>query len=105
MVPVAQKVQPMAQPTWDETHSVARVPCRITTASTRSPSCKRTRSLVVDLADRCASSGARRTLPATRTMQPPLLKQKNNKANQLPNIATQSEMILRNGKEMSERSR
>jgi hypothetical protein len=49
--------------------------------------------------------GARRTLPATETMQPPLLKQKKNKANQLPNIATQSEMILRNGKEMSERSR
>ena len=49
LVPVAQNVQPMAHPTCEETHRVARVPWRMITASTLSPSCKFTRSLVVDL--------------------------------------------------------
>src|SRR2546422_3243682 len=34
--PVAQNTQPRAQPTWDETHSVRRVPSGISTDSIRS---------------------------------------------------------------------
>ena len=56
MVPVAQKLQPILQPTCELTHSVVRgspatrravlAPWRITTVSTRSPSCSSTSSLV-----------------------------------------------------------
>ena len=50
--PVEQKVQPMAQPTCDETHCVQRrTPSResegISTVSTRAPSSSRSKNLVV----------------------------------------------------------
>ena len=56
IVPVAQKVHPIAHPTCDDTHTVVRLQCRITTVSTRSPSQSRTASLVVSPS--CDSSRA-----------------------------------------------
>ena len=50
ILPVAQKAQPMAQPTWEETQSVVvglpRVVWGMSTASTLLPSCRRRRGLV-----------------------------------------------------------
>ena len=45
--PVAQKAQPIAQPTWVERQTVWRLSSRIETASTRAPSSKRKRYFAV----------------------------------------------------------
>ena len=49
MVPVAQKVQPIWQPTWLLTHSVECASWRMMTASTSCLSCSSMSSFVVDL--------------------------------------------------------
>ena len=52
IVPVAQKVQPAAQPTWLERHSVPRSPLGIQTDSMDSPSRRQNRNFMVPSTDR-----------------------------------------------------
>ena len=54
--PVAQNVQPIAQPAWDDTQTVARSPVRMSTVSTCAPSPVCQSHLVVNSSSPCASS-------------------------------------------------
>ena len=60
MRPVAQKVQPSAQPAWEEMQRVRRDPLGIRTLSIASPSARRQRYFRVPSADCCSTSAVRR---------------------------------------------
>ena len=64
MAPVRQKVQPMAQPTWEETHRVLRSSSGMSTDSITAPSSRRKANLTAPSPERSTRASAKRLMRA-----------------------------------------